>query len=337
MLPRVNSSPTLIARLVPMVLPAIVAVSCSLMGLLSSDDTGTISLSIETPMARTIAPNFDMNPASFVVTGSGPGGKTFSVTSSKTSVTRNGLKTGSWSIAVNAMNAGNSLIARGTGVVSVTGNQTASLAVTIMPLPGNGSLSVSLTWTSASIPSVSLVGELLPVSGAAIPLTFSTGVGTATARAASVPAGYYTLIIQLFSAGTLVTGAVDVARIVQGQTTPGAYDFTQAVATGGITDPSLQVSVSPENTAPLEISLSGQATNLSAGSSITVTANAAGYEGTITCVWYLNGQSIVSGSPTSSSVTVGGNLPVGSYRLDVAAFSADGMRAGSSTCAFTIH
>jgi hypothetical protein len=59
--------------------------------------------------------------------------------------------------------------------------------------------------------------------------------------------------------------------------------------------------------------------------------------GNVTYVWYLNGQSIATGSTASPSLTLGGNLPADSYRLDVAAFSADGLRAGSASCAVTVQ
>jgi hypothetical protein len=165
-----------------------------------------------------------------------------------------------------------------------------------------------------------------------VDLSFSMGSGTGTA-AASIPAGYYTLTVQLLNGGVKLMGAVDVARIVQGQTTSGAYDFTQAVATGG----TIVVGIVPVNALPLNVSLSGQLPTLALGASMTVTAGTAGYTGNVTYVWYLNGTSVATGSTANPSLTIGGSLAAGAYRLDVVAFSADGLRAGAATCAFTVQ
>jgi hypothetical protein len=307
--------------------------SCNLTGAATSDeDTGTLTLSIEMPLAMTIVPIIDMTPASYLVTGTGPNGKTFSLTTTKTSVSKSGLRSGVWTVSVSARNAAVAQIAQGSGNATVSGSQSVSLAVTVRPLPGNGSLSLTVTWNAAAIPAATLSGQLLPSSGSPVDLSFSMGSGTGTA-AASIPAGYYTLTVQLLNGGVKLMGAVDVARIVQGQTTSGAYDFTQAVATGG----TIVVGIVPVNALPLNVSLSGQLPTLALGASMTVTAGTAGYTGNVTYVWYLNGTSVATGSTANPSLTIGGNLAAGSYRLDVVAFSADGLRAGAATCAFTVQ
>jgi hypothetical protein len=204
--------------------------------------------------------------------------------------------------------------------------------VTITTLAGTGTLQVGVTWNAASIPSAAVVAQLLPMSGAAIPLVIAPQAGSAACSAAAVPAGYYTLSVQLMSGTRQVTGAVEVARIVTGQTTSGSYDFTQAAVSGG----SLVIGFTPAVTNPLSVTLSGQAATLPLGSTMTVTAAVGGTSGNVTYVWYLNGQNIATGSTANPSLTLGASLAAGVYRLDVAAFSADGLRAGDTTCAFSI-
>jgi hypothetical protein len=307
-------------------LSILAAISC---GLDPLDDTGAITLTIASPVPKTIAPNFDMTIASYVVSGSGPSGKTFSLTTTSTSVVKKSLKTGAWTITVSAMNAEGNTICQGSGSVSVLGpGENVPLTVAVSPLAGNGSLTVTVKWNPSSVSNASVTGQLTPPTGSAIPLTVSVSSGTATASA-SVPAGFYTMILHLLSSGVNVTGAVEVAWIIQGQTTSGSYDFTNAVATGA-----LSVGISIANASPLTVALSGQKSSLSAGSSMTVTASASGYSGNVTYVWYLNGKSFNTGS----SLTIGSGLTAGSnYRLDVAAFSANGLQAGSATCAFTVQ
>jgi len=307
-------------------LSTLAAGSCSLD---SSDDTGAIALTIESPLALTIVPNFDMAPTSYLVKGTGPGGQTFSVTTKSTSYLQSDVKTGAWTVTVSALNAEGNTIGQGSGSASVPGpGQTAPLAVIISPLSGNGSVSVTITWNASNVPSASVTGQLLAPTGSAIPLTISMGSGTATAFA-SVPAGYYTMVLQLLLGGSDVAGAVDVARIIQGQTTSGSYNFTQTTGTG-----SLSVGINTASASSLAVTLSGQTSTLSAGSNMTVSASVSGYNGNVTYAWYLNGQSVATGP----SLTIGSSLTAGlSYRLDVAAFSANESQAGSATCAFTVQ
>jgi predicted phage tail protein len=49
-------------------------------------------------------------------------------------------------------------------------------------------------------------------------------------------------------------------------------------------------------------------------------------------VWYLNGEA----RETGAVHTVGSDLPLGTYRLDVTAFSTDGKEAGSATHTFSV-
>jgi hypothetical protein len=52
----------------------------------------------------------------------------------------------------------------------------------------------------------------------------------------------------------------------------------------------------------------------------------------LTCSWYLNGESLGTGTMLS----IGSALRRGHYRLDVVVFSSDGRRSGSTTHSFTV-
>lgn len=68
-----------------------------------------------------------------------------------------------------------------------------------------------------------------------------------------------------------------------------------------------------------------------------VTASVAGNVGNLTYVWFVNGQSKGTGSNTNPSFPVGSALPVGVCRLDVTAFTTNGLRAGAATCTFKVQ
>ena len=228
------------------------------------------------------------------------------------------------------MPAGPSSGGNGTAAV-VTGQQT-SLAITVTPLPGTGTLDLDVTWTAADVQTSSIDAQLLPSTGSAIPLAFTLGTGSASCLKTGIASGYYTLTLKLLDNGVLVMGAVEVVRIVTGQTTYGLFDFTQVnKGTGGIV-----VSITPLKGDPIAVAMPGQAATLAPGASMTVTATVPTSVGNVTYVWYLNGEPKATGSSASPSFTVGSTLASGFYRLDVTSFTADGQRAGAASHSFTI-
>jgi hypothetical protein len=307
--------------------------ACSFPG----SDEGSLLLSIQMPVARTIMPDFDMTPASYLISGTGPGGRTFSAVSAGPSVSRSSLKSGTWVVTVYANNSTGSLGGQGSGSAVVSGSRTANCAVTVSPISGNGRLAIAVTWNAAAAPGAVIMGQLLPPGGAPVPLRFTTDAGTAQSSTDGIPAGYYTLRLELLSNGENVMGGVDVARIVQEQTTSGSYDFTQAAASGGV----VSVGVETVDTAPFSVTLAGAVSVLTLGETMTVVAgvgDAVGdIAGDVTYDWYLDGVSLAPGSTPGSSRTLGAALAAGAYRLDVVARSRDGLRAGAATWIFTIQ
>jgi hypothetical protein len=135
--------------------------------------------------------------------------------------------------------------------------------------------------------------------------------------------------LKLYDGSTLVAGAVEVAWIVAGQTTTGTFNFSQ-IGKGGI-----QVNITPQMANPLSVAISGVQAVIGTGLGATATGATTGYTGNVTYVWYLNGLSVGTGASFAFNSAASPLVP-GNYRLDVAAFSADGTRAGSATSAFTV-
>jgi hypothetical protein len=309
----------------------LVFTSCQLP--VDASDAGTLSLTIGGQTSRTLLPSISMVPTSYLISGTGPKALTFSTTTVTSTTSVKNLRAGAWQISVNAMNADGTVIAEGSGSVTIVAGTPASLALTISPLGGNGSLDLSLSWPDGLVSTPAIQAQLLPLSGAAIPLAFDIGTGTATSHATGIPAGYYTLTVQLLDGSNLIMGAVEVARIVEGQATTGTFDFSTVNQAIG----SLTVSILPVMNDPLEVQMTGQAATITQGGSMSVTASVSNSSANIAYAWYLNGQAFAAGSTADPSVVLGSDLSAGVYRLDVTAWTADGMQAGQATANFTVQ
>lgn len=314
---------------------ALVAIlaSCSMSGTGIDGDEGSIAITLRDATAKTLLPPIDMAPASFDILGTGPGGKSFSKSTSSASVVVSKLTFGTWNVTVTAKNAGNAVIGRGTGTATVVTGQQTPLAITVTPIAGTGSFDLRVAWTAADVQTPSIDAQLLPSSGSAIPLACSLASGSSSCLKAGIPNGYYTLLLRLLDNGVLVMGAVEVVRIVAGQTTTGTFDFTQINKGVG----SIAVSITPRSGDPIGVTMAGQSATLATGASMMVTAAVPASIGNVAYVWYLNGESKAVGATSSPSFVVGATLPAGFYRLDVTAFTADGLRAGAATHTFTVN
>jgi surface protein len=293
---------------------------------------------------RSILPDLDMVVSSYAVKGVGPGGVTFEETVSGNTLSVDSLAFGDWTITVSALNSENTIIADGSSAVTVYVGQTSSVDVTVTPLDGYGSLELSLAWNGEDTQSPSVSSSLTPYAGSAYDLGFTITDGESaaydsTADTATFPdgigTGYYTLALKLYDgtdSNTLCMGAVEVVRIVKDQTTAGSFEFDEINSGSG----SIAVNINQNMEEPLTVTLSGTQESISEGSSITVAASVAdsspALDGNATYVWYINGESV----DTGESATLGSDLAIGVYRLDVVAYSADGTRAGSTTAQFYV-
>ena len=290
---------------------------------------GVLAVSINNNInARTLLPAIDMTAASFTVSGTGPDGSTFSQSTSGAPVTVQALAFGPWSVTVNALNGAGTIIGSGQAAVTVHTGQTAAVNITVVPLGGNGTLDVSVSWTGTQVENASIVGSLKPAEGEVIPLSFSITGSTGSFSSTTIPAGYHTLSVQLLDSGMAVMGAVEVVRIVAGQGTSGAYTFANVNQPGG----RVAVNISPAMGEPIPVSISGVGATVSAGSGMRAQASVGDGTANVDYVWYLNGVSVGMGD----SYTLPGTVAAGWYRLDVTAYAGGGTRAGSATASFQV-
>ena len=292
----------------------------------TSVKSSSLTVSIKNQInAKTLLPPISMDTASYTVTGDGPNGASFSQSTSGDPVTVEGLTFGTWTVTVNALNADGTVIGQGQAVASVSIGQNTTLAIAVVPLGGTGDLDLSVTWT-ASLQNPSIQASLVSPSGPSIGLNFAVSGNHASYSGSSIAGGYYTLTLQLREGSFPVMGAVEVVRIVSGQTTSGAYDFSN------VNMGTIEVNITPAMASPIPVSISGVPSTFGRGMSVTAAASVGDGTPNAVYVWYLNGVFQANGP----SCTFGSNLNTGYYRLDVTAFTADGMRAGSATANFQV-
>jgi len=317
-------SMSLLATIWLVALSALVFSACS-SPVGSASDAGKLQISVANNInARTLEPAINMNAASYTVTGTGPGSATFTSTSSGAPVTKDGLVIGSWTIVVNAFNSSAELIGTGTAVALVSTGVTTNVAVTVTPIVGLGTLSLAVTWPDIQVHTPSIIASLTPTVGAPQALGFTISGAGASYLNAAVPNGYYTLAVTLLDNGVVVGGAVDVVRIVAGQTTSGTIAFSNVNGIGG----SVQVTIITNLQNPLVVSVAGALATQSFGSTQTLTASISNYTDSVVYCWYVNG---VLQTTTGSSFTFGSGMNAGYYRIDVTAYNADKTQAGSAT------
>ncbi len=293
-------------------------------------DRGTLILDITpTFQLSTILPNTDMTPASYDFSGSGPGGSTFNTGTDNPPVVIPGLEFGKWTVTVNAKNSSGTVIGMGEETVTIHTGNVQNVYIPVTPVQGYGTIDLAVYWNDTDTEFPSLQGQVIPKFGSPIDLSFNLGApGEGTFTSDTIPTGYHTLVLQLLDNGILVMGAVEVVRIVRGQTTSGLFEFYNINKPGG----DIEINITPEMSDPITVTMSGQEDVITEGSLMTVSASVPAEVGNVTFVWYVNGES----KATGESFTVGGSLPLGIYRLDVTAFSADGTQAGSAMHTFSV-
>ena len=171
----------------------------------------------------------------------------------------------------------------------------------VIPLVGTGGLSLSLSWPDGTVNSpVTVAAWLVPETATDAytnhPITFTVTEATRTATYAvplstGLTAGYYTLLVQLSGAGSVVWGWAESVRIVSGLTTTGL--LTLVAGTGGL---SLSIVVDMEN--PITINWSTTPpTSITVAQSLNLTATPASAAATgygFSYQWYLNGSPLTN-------------------------------------------
>ena len=305
----------------------------------SKKDTGSIRVLITEKLSasKSLLPSLDMTPASYTIKGSGPAGASFTQKVTGTSATISNLVAGAWSIIVEAYNgdASPTLIGSGTGTVAVTAGKTESLGITVIPLSGNGSLSLTVSWPSGVLSSPTVEASLTPTTGgSAQSLSFTIIADNSASYSSDFIAGYYTLSLCLKDGGVVVGGKTDTVRIIKGELTTGSYTFSSVNNPGTISGVSL--TITPSLADPYLVSITGGESTIITGTTLNLTATVSNADASeeIEYAWYVNG---VDQGVSSSSWSCGSSWAIGYYQIDVVAISEDGTRAGSEGIGVNVY
>jgi hypothetical protein len=298
----------------------------------AATNTGSLQLSIANASggsAKTVQPTANLAATSFEIYGSGPDNHAFSDEVTSTQYSRAALPIGAWIIKIYGKDDSGEKILSGIATAVIAEGATTSVAITLVPMDGTGTLAINLSWPLGSVAAPSIVSTLTPIGGTGESLSFTMADNSASYGSSSLASGYYTLSIKLMDGDTAVWGGIEEVRILANKTTSMTKALAKAEMNCVITG-SLGMTVTIDYQDPVDISLSGGLASLPLGQSMTVTA---------TCsitptayAWYLNG-TLIDGQ-ASSSIAIGSGLDMGNYRLDAIAYAED--RTGSASLAFSV-
>jgi len=278
---------------------------------------------------RTITPNQQsLEIHSYYISGVGPNGKTFSVTTLSPQVIIEGLVLGTWTITAKGQNLQGTDLVVGTTEHQLT--TTATRADILMgTLVGDGNIKVTFLWEEVDFPDIELDLYLTPQGGTESQITTGIVVIEATARAVfetSRPAGSYELRYELYSQGVKVDGGTEALRVINNGLTEGTIDISLdklvSVAPG--------ISITTELTTPVEGQISGIGSTILPNTIASVEFAQTGGGGStdIAVRWFLDGELFATGPSTTFSTFTG------SHRLDVIANTSKPGSIGSVSWPF---
>jgi hypothetical protein len=190
---------------------------------------------------------------------------------------------------------------------------------------------VTVTVITPSLPVVSLT---YPVNGG----SYVTGSNVTISASASEVNGTIAQV-QFYNGSTLLgTSTASPYNYTLNNVLAGSYSLT-AVATDtyGISTTSSAVIVTVTAVPPVvAITSPANGSNLIAGSTLSITANASEVNGTITQVQFYNGSTLLGTDTTSPYNFTWNNVPAGSYTLSVKATDANGVSTTSGTLTVTV-
>lgn len=242
---------------------------------------------------KTLSPADSWTVTSYTITGSGPEGATFTRDSTRTSFSMS-LAPGAWTITVQGLNAAKKPVAGSTATVALEAGRTSRADLRMLPLPGNGSLAITITKPSTSPSSMRISGTLFPIDGPAqaygvarptssFPVDLEANAGSFELN--DVPAGYYNLSLILGDASGSIAGSSETVAILAGFETKGTIYLKAG-------DPGFGLTITLPDCTPLE-GLAFPARHKASGN-LPYRAEVAGAPGQSTVQWSANGAELGS-------------------------------------------
>jgi hypothetical protein len=288
---------------------------------------GTLKLIFGEFQSRSWEPSISMRVDSYSISGTGPGGRTFSEETDLSAITIPDLYIGTWEICVIAKNNDGIAIGDGVATITIQPNILQSQVIEVVEYGGPGSFSLSITWPikSADNPMVDVYlqreGASEPTIDELIPIDRT---GNFSKKYSNINAGFYRIIIGfLDGANRRKYSTARSVRIVQGQETEGHLTLTDRDL-NVVGD--LSITITNTIRQSFNVSLSPQNITIGEGSSQLFTATAS-VAGPLLYSWYLDGELQIQGSENTHSFPQG--LELGSHSIDVIA-SLSGVQASDS-------
>ncbi len=275
------------------------------------------------PSDRTIAPDEPLTVASYQVSGAGPDGTSFTITTDDTQITVSGLLTGDWDVSAIGFSSDGVGLVEGTSVITLS-NSTSSGQISMDEFYGVGSAALTIAWDSSQTISPSVTTYMLLCGSLDSPqeLTASTATeGEVTYSLPDLPAGAYLIMSELYSDSLMIAGATEILRIVDDTT-------TSDTITMEFNDLQLDLGMSliDDSAAPIEGSITGIPLTITANQpmEISFVPSPGSIQTGLTCTWYLDGQFLNQGNPITFV------SPSGKHRIDVVVTSANLGSTGSA-------
>ncbi len=310
--------------LVALVLIATALVSCE-------ESRSHATLRVNLQKDRSIVPSgYPLEISKYRLTGDGPGSESFSIETSRESVSLEGLVIGEWIIYAEGLNSIGDILVTGetTHYLSSTNG---SCTIVMEDLVGEGTLEVYLSWDPERISEdVSIEMEIVPQYGnkeseSLILSSFDAASGTASYIGEGYPAGSYILAARLYDGSVQVAGFVEAVRIAGNQVSEGEITFDLDKYP---TEPGMLELVN--NTGiPVVCYIDGIEDTVEASIPITVsitceTDEVSGFQ----IAWYLDGSQIGEGPSVEFTPLIG------THRLDVVASASRLGTTGSASVNF---
>jgi len=163
--------------------------------------------------AKSITPVESWNPTLCRLSGTGPGGATFSREMDRGTGIEEKLVPGEWTIAVRAMTSGGKEVASGTSTCFLQPGRATDVTIVLYPLEGSGGLSVTITTNLALPPGGRLSGNLVhrglpghPAPATPTVLPIEAPITQTSLSFEDIPAGHYALTLKLIDSDGIVSG-----------------------------------------------------------------------------------------------------------------------------------
>jgi len=235
--------------------------------------TGTVVFRVGEAMnAKSLEPSINMDITHYLISGTGPTEivTEFQVDKPVTDpVEINLLEVGEWTFVAKGMNDDDIQIGEDTTIVTIIARETVDAYLTLVPLPGTGTLSIDVSWTPSDIiqePSIesslnkivsgALTGEV-DISG-----DYIIDTDNVTYLSSTIATGWHLFKMILKDTGNAVFAWVDIARIVKDEITEGiktlSIDDINELKTGKVS-----IDLLEDMDDPINITMSGRISPLS--------------------------------------------------------------------------